>query len=516
MWLILMCAGLAVGVVGSRWIRTPGYMDADYYYAISLQLTSGEGFQEPFIWNYLSGPAGIPHPSNLYWMPLTSIISAIPMVLLGESFRVAQAPMIFLFALLPILTAAISLWLYGKRDLAFFSGLLAIFPGFYLPYFLTTDMFILYSLLGSSAIFLSAMGAKKGSTRYFLAAGFLVGLANLARTDGFLLLLPVIAGGWWMHGRRAPSIALAMLGFLAAMAPWWAMMTYTTGFPFAAGSTRGLWLRSYPELFTYPAELLTPLRWLDTGWSEIIGARISASMTNLQRALGENGLIFLSPLMIAGGWKLRRNLLVRQTAIYLGLLFIVMSFVFPFAGANGGFFHSSAAVMPILWALAPMGLKDLVDWWGEKRGWDLERSHTLFRNTAVVMACLFTLATYWNRVSGPGAAGSRWNSSNMTYQRVGELLEGARDLVAVNNPPGFYVATRMPAVVIPNGDGSILRSVVEAYGVGWVVLDANRPAALAALYDNPDSLPWLELHSSTIDPSTQGPIYVLKVTSADR
>ena len=54
----------------------PGYMDADYYYAIGLRLNRGYGFSEPFLWNYLDNPNGIPHPSNTYWMPLPSVLAS--------------------------------------------------------------------------------------------------------------------------------------------------------------------------------------------------------------------------------------------------------------------------------------------------------------------------------------------------------------------------------------------------------------------------------------------------------
>ena len=57
-------------------IHQPGYMDAAYSYDIALNLVRGQGFVEPFLWNYLDDPAGLPHPSHLYWMPLTSILSS--------------------------------------------------------------------------------------------------------------------------------------------------------------------------------------------------------------------------------------------------------------------------------------------------------------------------------------------------------------------------------------------------------------------------------------------------------
>jgi hypothetical protein len=83
----------------------------------------------------------------------------------------------------------------------------------------------------------------------------------------------------------------------------------------------------------------------------------------------------------------------------------------------------------------------------------------------------------------------------------------------VNNPPGFFAVTEWPAVVIPNGDPSMLHQVVERYGVGWVVLDANHPAGLAALYQEPAASDWLQPITSWPDP-TGRPVWLLSVRPA--
>ncbi|MEN6392277.1 MAG: hypothetical protein ABFD53_00485, partial [Anaerolineaceae bacterium] len=56
--------------------KSPGYMDAEYYYSGGIRLAEGYGFSEEFLWNYLDDPQGIPHPSHGYWMPLASILAA--------------------------------------------------------------------------------------------------------------------------------------------------------------------------------------------------------------------------------------------------------------------------------------------------------------------------------------------------------------------------------------------------------------------------------------------------------
>jgi len=52
----------------------------------------------------------------------------------------------------------------------------------------------------------------------------------------------------------------------------------------------------------------------------------------------------------------------------------------------------------------------------------------------------------------------------------------------VANPPAFWYHTGCPAVAVPNGDVEVLLAVADRYGVRYVLLDRNRPAALAGLY----------------------------------
>jgi hypothetical protein len=83
-YLILFGLGLAL-VMGIGALQpAPGYMDADYYYAGGIQLASGGKLEEPFLWNYLDNPVGLPHPAFTYWMPLPAVVAAAGIYLTGE------------------------------------------------------------------------------------------------------------------------------------------------------------------------------------------------------------------------------------------------------------------------------------------------------------------------------------------------------------------------------------------------------------------------------------------------
>jgi hypothetical protein len=231
--------------------------------------------------------------------------------------------------------------------------------------------------------------------------------------------------------------------------------------------------------------------------SAAIAARLGAAAVNLQRLIAENGLVFLGPFMLIGVVREWKQPVVRVTVSYLGLLLVAMSVVFPFVGPRGALFHSGTAAMPILWALTPVGIKRAVEWLGSRRGWDIAEASRVFGASAVAMAALVTIGLF---VSRQILSGAGWNSSAAAYQRVAASLPDSEDtVVAVNNPPGFFIQCQCAAVSIPNGGPSTLRQIVERYDVRWVVLEANHPAGLDGLYGTPDLVDWLSLVRSVED-----------------
>ncbi len=92
----------------------------------------------------------------------------------------------FVAALIPPITAALAWSFSSRRDLALTSGLLAVFPAFYLPFLPVTDTFGLYMLFGG--LFFLVLNRKPSNPEPFLL-GLLAGLMHLTRADGLLWLL---------------------------------------------------------------------------------------------------------------------------------------------------------------------------------------------------------------------------------------------------------------------------------------------------------------------------------------
>ncbi|MGH2626628.1 MAG: glycosyltransferase family 39 protein, partial [Anaerolineales bacterium] len=342
---LLFGVGLALALLASRWISAPGYMDAEYYFATGRELASGQGLQEPFLWNYLDEPAGLPHPSHSYWMPVPSWMVAAGIALFGPSFPGGRALFLIAAAVMPLVASQLAFSLTSDRRAAWASGLLALVPGFYSPYLLTTDSFSPYAVLGG--LTLAALASRRPGVRSWIGAGALIGLCHLTRADG-LLLLPLGAAAAWTAGERAAKRALALaVGYGVVVAPWLLRNLAAFGRLLPPGQARALWLTEYNDLFVYPATVLTPDRWLEQGWGAIVATRLAALGSNLTSLWAVNGLVFLLPLMALGAWRFRNHRLIRFALAYLALELLLMSFVFPYAGTRGGYFHSSVAAMPV-------------------------------------------------------------------------------------------------------------------------------------------------------------------------
>jgi hypothetical protein len=497
--------GLIIALTIAGLQASPGYMDADYYYAGGIQLATGKGLTEPFLWNYLDHPTGLPHPAFMYWMPLASLLAGLGMGLTGKTdYFSARLGFIFLAGLIPVLTAWLGLHLTGRRVTAWTAGGLALFSGFYVIYLALTETFTLYMLLGTA--FLVVTAQAWGVPRKAVVLGALAGLMHLARADGVLWLgvgLAVVAWECWTRREArawrtlAGAIGLGCLGYLAVMGFWLGRNLLLYGSLLPAGNGAALWMVDYDQLYNYPAADLTLQNWLADGWERLLSVRWDALATNLQTALGVQSAVFLFPLILAGLVRLRSSRVARLGAGMWLLTLAIMTLIFPLAGARGGFLHSGAALQPLLWVAAAEGLRGFIDLGVRWRNWKAERASLGFGILVVAVAAVLTLGLAANSLAGGRESKTGWAASWYSYQTVGQTLDRLAipvdQIVMVNNPPGFFIATGRPAIVIPNGGVDTLRAAAGQYGATYLVLEENTVKDLRQLYQQPQDLPGLKL-----------------------
>jgi hypothetical protein len=498
----LLALALIIRLLTALLLKQPGYTDAYYYGVGARQLKAGQGFTEPFIWNYLDPPEGVPHAGFTYWMPLASMLGWMGLRLLGDSFGAMQAPFVLLSALLPLVAYVIAWDVTGKSRHALLAGLLAVVPGFYAHVLVLPDSFAPFALAGSTCLWTTGRGLRSHRPLWFGLAGVAAGFGHLARADGLLLagvaclttlFQPPVRPGQREPGpSRGASALLVAGGYLLVMGPWFVRNWGAFGMPLPGAGLSTMFLTTYDDLFAYrqPATLESYLAW---GWSEILGSKIDALWLNLQRLWAENLLIFLAPFAAAGLWSLRRDRLLWPFLVYLPLLFLVMTVVFTFPGTRGGLFHSGGALLPFFFATTGPGLEVILRWVARRRkGWHARRAWPVFAAGLVGIAVLLTLAILWRG----GVLSGDWNRRDWRYGTIGEWLaeaDTADTTVMAGDAPAFAWHTGRPAIAIPNDPLDTILAVADRYGADYLVLDDTRSRPTDGLYAGKESHPRLVL-----------------------
>jgi len=498
---ILFVVGFLVPFGISRFQSLPGYMDADYYFTGGVQLAQGRGFTEPYLWNYLDNPSGLPHPSHAYWMPLASIVSAIGMWISGQStYSAGRAGFILLSACVPLVTAALAYSVSRQTLLAMVSGLLSIFSFYYTPFMPVPDNYALFMLFGGAFLLL----APRREKWIPIALGAFAGLLTLARSDGLLWLgLAGLSILWKSTAKEGgakntfkewlmlivPAGLLAVVGYLLIMGGWHIRNMSLFDSFMTPGGGRLLWLENYNQTFIYPAEALTRDGFFAAGWDAAVEDRLMALSANLGNAFAAQGGIFLFPFILIGLWSLRRDLRTKIAVTGWLILFVVMTVIFPFAGSRGSFFHAGAAFQPFWWVAAPIGL-DAVIASARRRGKFTDENAPFFFQVLLVLLAVIVTAYLVNfRVIASG-----WAKDDFIYPAVEEkLLDNGispQDVVIVRNPPGYFIASGRQSVSLPFGDETTIISVAEKFGARYLILEKGGTFdSIQDLYENPEDNP---------------------------
>jgi hypothetical protein len=540
-WLgILLLVGFFVVGVEAFFIRQPGYVDACYSFNAGRSLAAGSGLQDPYLWNYLDDSIGIPHPSHTYWMPLPSLLVALGTFLFSGGFRGAQIPFGLLAALLPVVTALVSMRLTGNRRVSVAAGFLMAFPSFYAIYLTDTDSVAPFAMLGALffPVLIDAVATRRAGLLVLL--GVLAGLAHLLRADGLILvgIALACAGFAWPRFEKVgvipdPSAArlpgerwyrrlvmaglrvgLVLVAYLAVTGFWYLRNLALFGSLMPSSGFRTLWLLRYDDFFHFPGSDLTPERFWSSGVASILQARWQALGWNLQTLFFGQGWVILFPFVALGLVHLRRLAVVRCAVLYGAILLAAMTIVFPWSGARGGYLHSGAALLPTFALAASAGLDRAVEWVGSIRRWNIPRARLGLSAVAILAAALATGISFQKTVVGSVPESPAWSHLDDDYSQAGAWLKqntprGTR--VMVNNPPCFYYRTGLSSVVVPDGDVTTVIAVAEKYQVGYLLLDANSPSGLILVYQGLS--PSGQLHEvSRIENGPQGgPLKIYRI-----
>jgi len=506
--IVLFMFGVAVTISVSCFKQSPGYMDAEYYLMTGIQLFEGKGFSEPVIWNYLNQPTSIPQPSHQYWLPGASVLAWAGMAIFNsESFWAARSLFILLAGLLPIAIALLAYNLTGKRSIGWLSGALSIASGYYAVYMGITDTFVIYMCLGAIFFWLFVRIEKQPDSLHGLFLGIVCGMLSLTRVDGVGFWAVAIVFLIWKtaHSQQKPAYVKSLLGVIGGMllvtTPWLIRNQVTLSTWLPSGGSRTLWLENYNQMFRYDPTTINVQNWLLTGWAIII-ERVKSLGSNLLTSLMVHFQIILLPFAAIGIRNLQKIDAVRLAGVlYVGLL-LGLTVLFPFASSRGGFFHSAAAIQPVIWILAAVGIESFV-------GSAVGKARVIFTFPRTVGLVLVTVAvstiflSFRSVVGGFTTATPGWDAHARHYQAIDAFLDESRlythATVMVKNPPGFWLASRQPAIVIPDGGVQDTLAAARQFGARILILEKEHTSGLEDFYrtHRSDGLTLLEIIDTT-------------------
>ena len=480
---ILTALALLVRIVAGWLVPFPPHVDAAYYTMVAEQLATGNGFTAPALWSFLEVGGRLPvdptlpAPSNGHWMPVTAVVSAGFMALLGGDWRAGQVPMVILSSLLVPITYLVGWHIWRSRRVAVIGALLMISAG---PLFLMyplIESFSIFGVLGAVALFAStrAVDASRPGP-WLVLAGLAAGLAALARIDGALLTLAP-ATAWLMHrslgrvsGLGSPVRALAWgaasaAAFLLVVTPWLIRDLAVFGTPFPSPGDRMLWIRDYNEHLSIGLDL-TLDRYLDWGAVAIVGSKLRAAVEVFGRTLGLLGGIF-GLFFLAGVWMQRRERRLTPFLVYLAAMFATMVLLFTEHAPKGAFLHTAPAWLPFALPMAVASVGPASTAAG--RAWPFLRrpaTHRFLEVVGVIGAIVLAVA-------GAISLLGQWDVRRERLEAAAAFLNkeaSPDDVLLAGDPSSLYLLTGLRGVATPFDPYPVLAEVVEAYGADWVVV----------------------------------------------
>jgi 4-amino-4-deoxy-L-arabinose transferase-like glycosyltransferase len=482
--LILAAAALVVRIAAALPVDYAPYTDPAYYSLVAERLAAGHGFTIPVLWSFLEVGGRLPPdpmlplPSNGHFMPLTSIISAGSIALLGPllgDWRAAQLPMVVLGAALVPFTFYVAHQLWRSRTVAWAAALLALLAGPMLVYYPLVDNFAVFGICGAAAIWTSIRAVRARSPGPWLAAaGLAAGFATLARLDGVLLAVApatawVVSQSWSSWPTRLGWGVASAAAFLLVVGPWLLrnLAVFGAAFPSAGGHT--LWITSYNEQFTISSDpsITSYLAW---GPLNILGSKLVSWGELAGRTAVLLGGFFVLPF-VYGLWHERRRPELAPFLVYFVVMFVVMGGVFTFHAPKGAFYHSAAAWLPFAIPLAVASVAPASTAAG--RIWPFLRRSATHRFLLVAgMAGALALSLIGSAVLLVG-----WSDGHAKLERAAAFLTSSGtpgDRVMAYDPAALYLLSGNPGVAPPFDPFPVVGQVIDAYDVRWVVITLAR------------------------------------------
>ncbi len=491
----LFLVAVAVRLVVVAWIPFPPTEGSLYYLDAARNLVEGRGLATDVLWSYATPPWDLPRPAFDLWLPVTSLVAAVPMLIAGTSAQAGQVGGLLLGSLLAPLAwvvardaGAIDGLSDRRRNAAgIAAGLLAAILGPWLVATAAPDSTIPFAVLGTLDALLIARLLRQGNDRppghghgrLALLLGLMLGLTYLARQEVVwigltlvLLALPTLRRAGRGERVRAAVRLLGpvVVGGLVLVVPWLLRQQLTFGG--GGGISQAIdnmFLLRNEQIFSIHDEP-TIGAWLAQGIGDIVGAwgRAVATQTVDTVALGAFpvGVVgIVSVVALRHRASLRTPSALVVLLVSGALTFFASALLFPVATLWGTFAHASGPLLMGLLVASVLGADALMTRISIRRGWDPV-------NVIVGPAALLALALPMTLLQITTVAGSGRDLQRRILA-VGTALEargGVPPLLMSDQPMSVSWLLDRPVMVLPNDPPATLAELSRATGVETILL----------------------------------------------
>jgi hypothetical protein len=490
---------LVVRIVAAAAVGFPIPEDTAYYAGVARNLVDGRGLISDALWSYQTQPLMVPRAAFEVWMPLPSLLAAVPMALAGAVnwFRAAQVVSVAASSIVAVLgwrlgadvAAEMALPVGRARTLGVGTGLVASVLGPLVIYGALPDSTAVFAALSLAACLLMtrlAAGesaaavdsaapagsppARSSFDRRLIALGVFLGAAALARSEAIWLALAWAAVAWfWTPGSRRRRLGLiAAPAAVAALvvAPWLIRDWLAFGTPLPGQTiSNALYLHGY-DVFAY-RDLPTLGGYLAQGPASLAGLYLAGLAHDLFAVL----LIPAFPVGVVGllalPWAGRRRSL-RPLALVATFTFLVTSLAFPVATESGTYLHAAGAAFVLLTVCCMLALDGLIVRVGALRHWTNPVSWLgpAFAIAATVPLCFVSVSAIASQADDVQA---RYDALPAAMAHAGVPLDGAHPVIT-DNPIWLAESVRIPTLALPEESPDVVLDLAGHFGAKLLVV----------------------------------------------
>ncbi len=502
----IFLVALVVRIVTASTIGFPKPEDTAYYVGVARNLAEGRGLVSDALWSYGTPPLEFPRAAFEVWLPLPSLLAAIPIALfagvapipLEAAMRAAQVVPVLAGAILTVLAWRLAADVAMERRLpAGRARTLAIGTGLtsavYLPLLLHStlpDSTMLFGALTLGACLLMTRvlrdprGARFRDPR-LLAVGVLLGAAALTRNEAVWLAAAWAWLAWRLPGRprveRLRLIGVVAAVSLAVFVPWCVRNTVVFGNPLPGQAISNALSVTGFDIFAWN-DPPTLARYLAVGPAELLAMRV----TGLGHNIGNVLLLLGVPLSVLGAlalpWQARDRAL-RPVVLVGTATFLVTSLAFPVATTWGTFLHAAAPVHVLLIISALGALDAGLARLGARLGWTRPVAW-LGALLAVFASTLFSVALLPGFSSGARDTQRTYAVLAREMAAIGAPFDGSAPVIH-DFPIWLAETARIPTLALPDEAPADVLDLAQdpRFGAKWLIVAENGHGAWPAILD---------------------------------